>query len=120
MSYESALTAAGYTVEVVPNQGRGAAMARINAARRMFPNCWFNEETTSPGVEALGWYHEKRDEVRDVGLGPEHDWSSHCGDAWGLMGVVYEDRMRPRGRPGSDQARPVQRWGRKASSAMVA
>lgn len=77
VSYESALTRAGYTVEVVPNQGPGAAIARIEAARRMFPAIWFNAETTEAGRDALGFYHEKRDEVRDVGLGPEHDWSSH-------------------------------------------
>ena len=41
----------------------------------MFSACWFNDATTEPGLDALGWYHEKRDEERDVGLGPEHDWS---------------------------------------------
>lgn len=119
VSYESAFRAAGYRAEVVPNQGRGAAMARINAARRMFPSCWFNEATTQPGVEALGWYHEKRDEHRDVGLGPDHDWSSHCGDAWGLCGVVYEDAMRARS--GATRAAPAarNRW-RRGGSAMTA
>jgi phage terminase large subunit len=38
----------------------------------------------------LGAYHEKIDETRDVGLGPEHDWSSHAADAFGLMAVAYE------------------------------
>jgi phage terminase large subunit len=38
----------------------------------------------------LGWYHEKRDPVRNIGLGPEHDWSSHGSDAFGLMCVAYE------------------------------
>ena len=36
------------------------------------------QTTTEAGRDALGWYHEKRSEdVRDVGLGPDHDWSSH-------------------------------------------
>ena len=26
----------------------------------------------------------------NVGLGPEHDWSSHCADAFGLLAVAYE------------------------------
>jgi len=77
VSYESAFRDAGYKVTVIPNQGRGAASARIEAARRLFPMCWFNETTTKPGRDALGWYHEKRDEQRNIGLGPEHDWSSH-------------------------------------------
>lgn len=91
VSYESALKAAGYEVTVVPNQGKGAAKARIEAGRRLFPSIWFNEEKTAAGRDALGWYHEKRDEVRNIGLGPEHDWSSHGADAFGLMCVAYEE-----------------------------
>jgi phage terminase large subunit len=90
VSYKSALEAAGYHVEIVPNQGKGAAKARIEAARRHFASIWFNEATTAPGIEALGWYHEKKDEVRNIGLGPEHDWSSHAADAFGLMCVAVE------------------------------
>lgn len=90
VSYESALEQAGYNVEVVPNQGKGAAKARIEEARRLFPSIWFNEETCQTGLEALGWYHEKKDEVRNVGLGPEHDWASHGADSFGLMCVVHE------------------------------
>lgn len=89
-SYESALKSAGYSVTVVPNQGKGAAKARVEALRRLFPSLWFNESTTEAGRDALGWYHEKRDEARNVGLGPEHDWSSHGSDALGLMAVSYE------------------------------
>jgi phage terminase large subunit len=92
VSYESALKQAGYTVEVVPNQGKGAAMARIESARRVFPNVWFNDTpAVESGLNALGWYHEKRDEDRGIGLGPEHDWSSHGADSYGLMAIVYED-----------------------------
>lgn len=90
VSYESAFKQAGYDVEVIPNQGKGAASARIEAGRRIFPNCWFDAERCEGGLEALGWYHEKKDEVRNIGLGPEHDWSSHGADAFGLMAVVRE------------------------------
>lgn len=90
VSYESALKEAGFEVEVIPNQGKGAAAKRIEEARHLFPSIWFNEATTAHGLDALGWYHEKRDEHRDVGLGPEHDWSSHGADAFGLMCVAYE------------------------------
>ena len=34
---------------------------------------------------------EKKDEARGIGLGPEHDWSSHGADAFGLMCVAYEE-----------------------------
>lgn len=78
------------------NQGRGAASMRVEAVRRILPKCWFNEATTEAGRDALGYYHERKDEARNVGLGPEHDWSSHCADAFGLMAVLYEDPARTR------------------------
>jgi len=90
VSYRSAFEKAGYEVTVIPNQGRGAAMARIQCGRRMFPNIWFNDEDTKAGREALGWYHEKKDDVRNIGLGPCHDWSSNGADSFGLMCVVAE------------------------------
>jgi phage terminase large subunit len=89
MSY---LREAGFVVDLVKNQGAGAALQRIDAARRLFPAIRFNEETTRGGREALGWYHEKRDEVRGIGLGPEHDFSSHAADAFGLV-AVYKAGM---------------------------
>jgi phage terminase large subunit len=90
VSYKSAFEKAGYEVTVIPNQGRGAATDRIQCARRMFPCIWFNDDGTKSGREALGWYHEKKDEVRNVGLGPEHDWASHGADSFGLMCIVAE------------------------------
>ncbi|WP_370682254.1 PBSX family phage terminase large subunit [Comamonas sp. GB3 AK4-5] len=87
---KSALQSLGYSVTVVPNQGKGAAMKRVEAARRLFPSIWLNEATTEGGRAALGWYHEKRDEARGIGLGPAHDWASHGSDAFGLMCCVWE------------------------------
>jgi phage terminase large subunit len=69
-------------------------MARIESARRLFGSIWFNEETTTAGIEALGWYHEKKDDVRIIGLGPEHDWSSHAVDTFGLMCITAENCFR--------------------------
>ncbi|MEN5279006.1 phage terminase large subunit [Brucella sp. TWI432] len=90
VSFRSALEEADFEVEVVPNQGAGAAKMRIEAVRRLFPSIWFNESTTEAGRDALGWYHEKKDEQRGIGLGPNHDWASHSADAFGLMAVHYE------------------------------
>jgi phage terminase large subunit len=95
-SYESALRDAGFEVTVIPNQGKGAAKARIEAARRLFPSIWFNASTTEGGRDALGAYHEKKDEARNIGLGPNHDWSSHGADAFGLMCVAYEEPQMKR------------------------
>ena len=69
-------------------------MMRIEAARRIFPRCWFNEKTTEAGRDALGYYHERKDENRNVGLGPEHDWSSHAADALAIWRSVTRSRRR--------------------------
>lgn len=91
VTYESAFRDLGYQVSVIPNMGAGAAARRIEAVRRLFPSIWFNASTTEAGRDALGWYHEKRDDKRGIGLGPEHDWSSHAADAFGLMAIDYAE-----------------------------
>jgi len=95
VSFASAFRAAGYTVVVVPNQGKGAARNRIEAVRRLFPAIWFDDDSTQGGRDALGWYHEKTDEARNIGLGPEHDWASHGADAFGLMAICHEEQNPP-------------------------
>ena len=96
--YEQHLRDAGFEVQPpVKNQGRGAAMMRVEAVRRIAPKLWFNEATTEAGRDALGYYHERRDDDRNVGLGPEHDWSSHAADAFGLMAISYEEPSRAAG-----------------------
>lgn len=116
VTYESALNQAGYVTTVVPNQGTGAAIARIEALRRVFPSVYWEAERCEAGLDALGHYHEKRDEERDVGLGPEHDWSSHSADAAGLLAIVAEDHMRG----GSAQAAATQQLARRRRSGMAA
>jgi hypothetical protein len=55
--YEDHLREAGFTVEPpVKNQGRGAAMMRIEALRRLGPQIWWNENTTEAGrVPRSAW-----------------------------------------------------------------
>lgn len=89
--FEDHIRAAGFRVRTVPNQGRGAAIKRVEAARKLFPAIWIDEAKCAGGLAALGWYHEKKDEARNIGLGPEHDWSSHGADAFGLMCCDYDE-----------------------------
>ena len=53
----------------------------------------------------LGYYHERKDDARNVGLGPEHDWSSHAADAFGLMAIAYEEPARGRSSGEKDRDR---------------
>lgn len=79
--------------EPVKSGGRGAAMDRVRAAQMHFHRIRFDAEATAEGRKALAAYHEKRsDDVRNMGLGPDHDWSSHSADAFGLMCVDYAER----------------------------
>jgi len=91
VKFEDHVRQAGFQVQIVKNQGKGAAMRRIETARRLFPRIWFNEGPCAAGIDALGAYHERKDEQRQVGLGPEHDWASHAADAFGLMCVAYQE-----------------------------
>jgi phage terminase large subunit len=98
-SFESAFRAAGFSATTLRGEGSGASGAktvRIEAVRRLLPSIWFNAETTQAGRDALASYHEKRDEKRNIGLGPNHDWSSHGADAFGLMCVAYEEPTEKR------------------------
>ncbi|WP_426527220.1 hypothetical protein [Bradyrhizobium sp. McL0615] len=85
----------GTDIEATPDR---AASARIGTARRLFPQIFFNAETTEDGRDALGWYHEKKksNDDRNVGLGPKHDWSAHAADGFGLMCIHYD---KPDGAP---------------------
>jgi phage terminase large subunit len=94
--YEDHIRKGGFKVRTVPNQGKGAAMKRVEVARKLFPRIWINEPKCQAGLDALGWYHEKIDEQRNYGLGPEHDWSSHGADAFGLMCVDYSEPNKPK------------------------
>lgn len=87
--YEDHIRSAGFSVRTVPNQGKGAAMKRVEAARRLFGQMWFDETRCAKGLKALGWYHEKKNEG-GYGVGPDHDWSSHSADSFGLAAIDYQ------------------------------
>jgi phage terminase large subunit len=90
-TYEGSIRKAGFDCRVIPNQGAGAAMQRIERVRELFNRCWFDDVPTEPGRKSLGAYHEKRDDNRKIGLGPNHDWASHGADAFGLMALDYKE-----------------------------
>lgn len=87
--FQDHIESAGFRTEIVKNQGKSAAMKRVEAARRLFPSMWFNDESTRLGRRQLGWYHERKNKL-GAGVGPEHDESSHGADAFGLMAIAYE------------------------------
>jgi len=70
----------------------------INATRMIFDRCWFDEEKTVQGREALmnyRWdYNQRIDEYKPV---PVHDWASHGADAFRALGVsIRRSEVKPK------------------------
>lgn len=90
-TWEDAWRQAGFKdVRVIPNQGAGAAMYRIEQTRRHFSRVLFNEDTTEDGRIMLGLYAPKISEETGADRGPDHDYS-HDADAFGLMMCDYSE-----------------------------
>ena len=90
-TWEDAWRAAGFkNVRVIPNQGGGAAMYRIEQTRRHFGRVIFNADTTEDGRIMLGLYAPKISEETGADRGPDHDYS-HDADAFGLMMCDYNE-----------------------------
>jgi phage terminase large subunit len=79
------------SVKVIPNQGPGAAMFRIEQSRRWFPRMVFDEERTAEGRISLGMYAPKISKETGADLGPNHDVYSHDADSFGLMACDYRE-----------------------------
>ena len=59
----------------------------------------FHAEKCRQGLAALRQYHyEYDDDTKLFAAKPEHDWSSHACDAFGLMALKYEE-PRPSKKP---------------------
>ena len=80
---------AGYWPTVVPKFGLESG---INAARVMFPRCWFDENKCKEGLDALmnyrRSYNARLGEFKDE---PVHDWASHGADAFRYLAVVFSE-----------------------------
>ena len=83
-------TAAGLGIrfEVVPDIG---LQDGIEAARSFIKRCWFDQERTQLGVQALTSYHKVWDAKRKTFQNqPYHDWSSHGADAFRYLAVGHK------------------------------
>jgi len=87
-SIEEQIRFAGYKTQIVPNLSRTDG---INAARMVFPNCWFDEDKCEEGLQALRHYRYR---VVDghYSNDPVHDWASDGADAFRYMAIALKDR----------------------------
>ena len=67
--------------------------------------------TQQGGRDALAAYHENAMKKRNMGLGPNHDWSSHGADAFGLMALtMYRAEKSVLLRPNPPRAASAGSW----------
>jgi hypothetical protein len=65
---------------------------RIEAARGVFPLCYFDEKNCEKGLDALLNYRYSVDaETKHYSKEPLHDWASHAADAFSYMAVDLKE-----------------------------
>ena len=102
------LAAAGRSIEdIVRNAGfktrildRVPVVDSINAARTVFPNCYFDRENTADGLNCLRHYRYEVDpETGQFSKQPLHDQYSHGADAFRYIGLMIKEPAKPKKRP---------------------
>jgi len=87
-------------LEVYPIKIHSARMdiyGAIQRVRAFIPKCFFNEETTMDGHEALKQYQREWDEGRQIFKNtPLHNWASHAADAFSILPMIesVQNRMK--------------------------
>lgn len=96
-SIEELMRSAGLTVRLVPKL---SVADGINAARTIFPQCWFDAEKCADGLQALR--HYRYGVVKTLGVPtrePLHDEHSHFADAFRYLGVGIKPPVREEPQP---------------------
>ncbi len=97
------LTSGKSAQEILSTLGRRVKIAPklsledgINAARMVFPRCWFDATKTRRGLECLQNYRrELNEKLGEFRATPVHDWASHGADAFRYLAVSV-DKSGPR------------------------
>lgn len=66
----------------------------ISAVRGLLPRCWFDEDKTKRGRDALAQYRrEYDDKLKSFKNRPLHDWTSHGSDAARYLAIGLRDAV---------------------------
>lgn len=85
LSIETQLSKAGYDVKVQPAERK---TVQIQAVRRVFPKCYFDEIRCTDGLNALRRYKYKVDpQTGRYSRDPDHDEYSHGADAFAQLAI---------------------------------
>ena len=102
-SIDDIVRAAGYKTQILP---RVPILDSINAARTIFPSCYFDRDNAAEGIDCLRHYRYEVDPVSgQFSRTPLHDHYSHGADAFRYIALMIKE-------PGPKKA--------KAQVAMVA
>lgn len=75
-------------------------MDGINAVRETLPHCWFDEDRTDYGLDALRQYRsEFKDDAAVFQDRPLHDWTSHAADAFRYLAMAWRHINPPPPQP---------------------
>ena len=88
-SIDDIVRAAGYKTEIMP---RVPILDSINAARTIFPNCYFDREHTADGLACLRHYRYEVDpDTGQFSRNPLHDHYSHGADAFRYIALMIKE-----------------------------
>lgn len=82
-------------VKVIPRMAKKAI--GIEAVRRIFPNCYFDEEKTREGLKCLGQFRYDVDlDTGGYSANPLHDENSDAADAFAQLALSLNDTPKPK------------------------
>ena len=96
-SIEDIVRGAGFKTRILD---RVPVVDSINAARTIFPNCYFDRENTADGLNCLRHYRYDVDpETGQFSRQPLHDQYSHGADAFRYIALMIKEPSKAKKRP---------------------
>jgi phage terminase large subunit len=91
-SIDDIVRGAGYKTQILP---RVPIVDSINAARTIFPNCWFDREHAADGITCLRHYRYDVDpDTKQFSRSPLHDHYSHGADAFRYIALMIKEPVK--------------------------
>ena len=101
-SIDDIVRGAGYKTQILP---RVPIVDSINAARTIFPTCWFDREHAADGITCLRHYRYDVDpDTKQFSRSPRHDHYSHGADAFRYIALMIKEPPKRKPRARTDMA----------------
>ena len=101
-SIDDIVRGAGFKTQILP---RVPIVDSINAARTIFPNCYFDREHAADGLTCLRHYRYDVDpNTKQFSRSPLHDHYSHGADAFRYIALMIKDTPKRKPKARTDMA----------------